>query len=200
MIDGLRVSGYRSFGSEVEISDLARINVFIGKNNCGKSNVLRFVKHIENQGCLDPRQPSNFDSALDLSIGTSGNGHIDIQVQIKQGGFTAAVFAGLIQLFEKVQLTLPYEFRDCVWFGFHSMNGLPTESSRGEWIRQLLAMIPSDATALIRLSQVMNCDGGGPEQRAAEIASRLHNEFAKIKLKVHMIDAFRKLTDEGDSS
>ena len=86
MIDGLRVSGYRSFGSEVEISDLAQINVFIGKNNCGKSNVLRFVKHIEHQGWLDPRREITFDAALDLSIGTSGNRTINIGVQLKRGG------------------------------------------------------------------------------------------------------------------
>ena len=32
--------------TEVKIADLSRINVFIGKNNCGKSNVLRFVKYL----------------------------------------------------------------------------------------------------------------------------------------------------------
>jgi AAA15 family ATPase/GTPase len=47
MIDGFSISGYRSFGfDEVQIGDLAKLNVFIGKNNCGKSNILRFLKRI----------------------------------------------------------------------------------------------------------------------------------------------------------
>jgi len=46
-LDGIAISGYRSFGSElVKINDLAKINIFIGKNNSGKSNILRFCKHL----------------------------------------------------------------------------------------------------------------------------------------------------------
>ncbi len=45
MIDGISIAGYRSFGAdEVKIGDLSQINVFIGKNNSGKSNVLRAVR------------------------------------------------------------------------------------------------------------------------------------------------------------
>jgi len=41
MLDGLRISGYRRFWEDsAGIPDLQRVNVFIGKNNCGKSNVL----------------------------------------------------------------------------------------------------------------------------------------------------------------
>jgi AAA15 family ATPase/GTPase len=47
MIDGFSIAGYRSFGpDEVKIEDLSRVNVFIGKNNCGKSNILRFLSLI----------------------------------------------------------------------------------------------------------------------------------------------------------
>jgi len=47
MIDGFSITGYRSFGpDEVKISDLSQINIFIGKYNCGKSNILRFAKRI----------------------------------------------------------------------------------------------------------------------------------------------------------
>ena len=56
MIDGFSIAGYRSFGkSEVRIADLSRVNIFIGKNNCGKSNILRFLKRI---GVALKRPPS----------------------------------------------------------------------------------------------------------------------------------------------
>ena len=44
-IDGIGISGYRSFGQEVQrIGPFKTINLIIGQNNSGKSNVLRFLK------------------------------------------------------------------------------------------------------------------------------------------------------------
>ena len=42
-IEGISIGGYRSFGTVQRIAPLSKINVFIGPNNCGKSNVLRFI-------------------------------------------------------------------------------------------------------------------------------------------------------------
>jgi hypothetical protein len=48
LIDGFSVGGYRSFGQPQRIGPLSRVNVFIGPNNAGKSNILRFVaEHLE---------------------------------------------------------------------------------------------------------------------------------------------------------
>lgn len=44
-IQGFGISNYRSFDNEgVYLDNLKQINVIIGKNNCGKSNVLRFLQ------------------------------------------------------------------------------------------------------------------------------------------------------------
>jgi len=44
-IDGLGIGEYRSFGPDVQrIAPLRKINLFIGQNNCGKSNILLFLK------------------------------------------------------------------------------------------------------------------------------------------------------------
>lgn len=41
------IKDYRSFGSDgVYLDSLKKINVFIGKNNSGKSNIPRFIKKI----------------------------------------------------------------------------------------------------------------------------------------------------------
>jgi hypothetical protein len=44
-IDGFGIAEYRSFGPDVQrIGPLKKINLFIGQNNCGKSNILLFLK------------------------------------------------------------------------------------------------------------------------------------------------------------
>jgi hypothetical protein len=44
-IDGFGISEYRSFGPDLQrIGPLKKINLFIGQNNRGKSNILRFLK------------------------------------------------------------------------------------------------------------------------------------------------------------
>lgn len=44
-IDGFGFSGYRSFDdNEQLIAPMSKINILIGQNNCGKSNVINFLK------------------------------------------------------------------------------------------------------------------------------------------------------------
>ena len=74
ILDGFRISGYRSFGAlEQEIRDLGKVNVFIGKNNSGKSNILRFVEQLS-QLCESDRYGKGkvkplFESLHDLHKG-----------------------------------------------------------------------------------------------------------------------------------
>lgn len=47
IIPNLALAGYRSFGKEPQYFDqFAKINLFIGQNNAGKSNVLRFLSEV----------------------------------------------------------------------------------------------------------------------------------------------------------
>ena len=52
-IEGFGLAGYRSFGQNIQlIGPFEKINLFIGKNNSGKSNSLRFIQeHYENAFC-----------------------------------------------------------------------------------------------------------------------------------------------------
>jgi AAA15 family ATPase/GTPase len=45
-LTSLAIGGYRSFGDVQRFEKLAQVNLFIGQNNCGKSNVLRFVHEV----------------------------------------------------------------------------------------------------------------------------------------------------------
>jgi len=45
LIEGVGISGYRSFGEPIElIGPFRKINLFIGQNNVGKSHILTFIK------------------------------------------------------------------------------------------------------------------------------------------------------------
>ena len=46
ILNGIAISGYRSFNGHIQfLSPLAKINLIIGKNNSGKSNILRFINN-----------------------------------------------------------------------------------------------------------------------------------------------------------
>ena len=47
LVESFSLAGYRSFGATIQrFEKLAKINLFIGQNNCGKSNVLRFIHDV----------------------------------------------------------------------------------------------------------------------------------------------------------
>jgi AAA15 family ATPase/GTPase len=43
MIHGIEIADYRSIGDMQHIAPLGKINLFVGPNNSGKSNILRFI-------------------------------------------------------------------------------------------------------------------------------------------------------------
>jgi hypothetical protein len=56
LIPPFALAGYRSFGSNSQrFEKLSKINLLIGSNNCGKSNVLRFIHNIYPK--LEAREP-----------------------------------------------------------------------------------------------------------------------------------------------
>ena len=66
MICTLRLENYRSF-EEYELRDLARVNLLVGPNDCGKTSVLEAVELLASRG--DPR-------VLVESMRRPGEGHI----------------------------------------------------------------------------------------------------------------------------
>ncbi len=53
LIPGFGLAGYRSFGPEIQrIGPCKKINLIIGQNNSGKSNILRFIQDYYNQVAL----------------------------------------------------------------------------------------------------------------------------------------------------
>lgn len=49
-LEGMSLKGYRSYSNDegVNLTQFRRMNLFIGPNNIGKSNLVRFIKHLRN--------------------------------------------------------------------------------------------------------------------------------------------------------
>lgn len=69
-LDGIGIGGYRSFGDFQFIGPLKKINLLIGKNNSGKSNILHFLyQHLRNVKDVVIRdQTFDFPNVLDRHV------------------------------------------------------------------------------------------------------------------------------------
>lgn len=63
MLWGLEIGGFRSFGTVLRLSRFGKVNLFVGTNNSGKSNVLRFIQRF---GC-NVGELLNGNSNIDLA-------------------------------------------------------------------------------------------------------------------------------------
>ncbi len=87
-IDGFGISYFRSFGSDIQkIGPFGKINIFIGQNNSGKSNILNFLRHHYNSifegvgknkklgwNPIDYNKNISSNSDIHFSIGMNVNG------------------------------------------------------------------------------------------------------------------------------
>jgi hypothetical protein len=89
-IEGLGISGYRSFGKDIQrIGPLSKINIFAGQNNSGKSNIINYLiglypsllKSIQSNGRIPElgeidRPLSGWDRTIRVEIGIAHNGEL----------------------------------------------------------------------------------------------------------------------------
>lgn len=74
-IEGLGISSYRSFGDDLQfIGPCKQINILIGQNNSGKSNILRFLTdHYRNMVSMETARGKLARSELDRHMGTTSD-------------------------------------------------------------------------------------------------------------------------------
>jgi len=198
MIDGIGISGYRSFASEsaVRIDELSKINVFIGKNNCGKSNVLRFVRCLPEflKGSRQIQQPPKLDQ-LDYCLGDTARG-ITVGVRVKKGCFSGLTYSQMAEAFAKAQVKFS-AFGEALWFDYKIPSpSEPTAESLSRWQKSIKQHC--DALATNRLTGAMcGYTQGTEDKRATDIALKLH-EMVRPQLTVRFIDAFRRIAKSGE--
>lgn len=123
LIKNLAIAGYRSFGLKPQYFEkFTKINIFIGQNNAGKSNVLRFINEvysrINEQGTINfdplarhlPDKPPillGVGEAIDLTDPTTpllANDHRLVEIMRTQSDKTAAARIFGKFLFEKAKI------------------------------------------------------------------------------------------------
>lgn len=199
-LDGFAISGYRSFGDElVRIDDLSKINIFIGKNNSGKSNILRFCNHLAkiNQN----QKYDGFNKELDYCVDIP-NKEIKFSVQIKKGApATGKIHHSLSEMLNLESRPI-VELEDSIWCTF-SERTIGQGSSDAPVVEEfkefILSSVPENYTNALT-SKHCNYTGGSPEQRAIDIARRMVSKI-NISFTAYVIDAFRQIThDENETS
>lgn len=192
-IDGFGIAGYRSFGENmVFIRDLGKVNIFIGRNNCGKSNILRFCKHLSLIGKL--KQYASFNDSIDYCYGIE-NKDIEFAIQVKKNSAaTGGIYQRIADNLPVIQ-RLP-SLMNSIWFDY-SVRSLD-QQPEGKLLAQLFFRDLEDEQLLNAVSHQIGMVEG-PKQLAEELARRLHGiqEFTRYSFDCFSIDAFRQITQDS---
>ena len=151
-IDGIGISGYRSFGQEVQrIGPFKKINLIIGQNNSGKSNILRFLKD-HYRSIADGKSPKleeldrpvggpATEESCEIGLCPDGDCYQQLMERLAQGR------GDLKQVVDKVRTILTSDMltkeTELIWFPrivdekisqeFHDANILPNNEWRVTW-------------------------------------------------------------------
>lgn len=210
LINNFSIGGYRSFGKTTQRFDkLAQINLFIGQNNCGKSNILRFLHEIYprlsnnssssiNLSHLDQHQPigASFSTGIAISTHTDKLGqHPDIHKNysdaLPETYEKHDLLDSILRLLKKkseLDGTDKY-----AWFDFSAQKTLIP----GNWIE---AFKPLDDGRLRSLWNGLTNRQGGDRVHSwqPETLSRIAPHFNAVAVK--LIPAIRQIGKQGSSS
>ena len=82
LIEAFSLAGYRSFGKNIQrFESLSKMNLFIGQNNCGKSNILQYINDIYPK--LSQNKPIEF-APLDNHMPSGAKFITGISISIKK--------------------------------------------------------------------------------------------------------------------
>ena len=207
LLESLSIAGYRSFGiTKQRFEKFSKVNLFIGRNNSGKSNILKFVHDV--YPAVATGNPLNFDR-LDTHIPSGAKFYVGRSISLekdKQGNFEklhSEVSSRITDENRKIRATglvLPV-FKEkaridgscSVWFDIDSSYRL--EDSNWRIAFELL-----DDTNMQFLWQALtNRSGGGRDEHwYPESLRLLKPNFRKIK--AELIPAIRQVGKKGSTS
>lgn len=186
-VTGIKVRGYRSFNNEVVFDNLSKINLIIGQNNSGKSNLLRFLsKHFLN---LTSNKGVPFADLDDIPRHTTDN-ILEVGIKVsKDSNFSHMLISN--EHVTKLNQHL-FSKNKHVWF-YYRRSGSKFEQTP-ESIKRTLDEIEhlTDNDWLQLWSALTNMRGGSIKHWKPETISRL-NPAQKISALVDLIPAIRSL-------
>ena len=207
-IEGIGISGYRSFGQDVQrIGPLKKINLIIGQNNSGKSNVLKFVKdHYPNiakgqvpklEG-LDKHIGGNrTENRYEIAVGMDGELYKQLMERLAQGN------NNFQEVLDNIQKILTSDVltngTDIAWFSYVASG---SRLAMDERIFQELHdanIFTNDQWGHI-WSQLTHTTGGGLlENWIPETLNKL-SPLNLLNTKVSFIPAIREIIDGSSES
>lgn len=205
-LSSFSIGGYRSFGDKVQrFGKLSRINLFIGQNNCGKSNILRFLHDIYpgsakaiSLTALDRHIPisANFITGISVSLCKNDQGQTpeftsEFSPKIIQDQYHQNRLKLIFEVFqEKARLDGTV---DNLWFDFDVNKSLINNN----W--DAAFKVINDPNLMSIWNGMTNQTGGSRNQHwYPETLKRLTPTFTPINVK--MIPAIRQVGKQGSVS
>ena len=214
-LEGLGIAGYRSFGFPVQrFGPLSKINIIIGQNNAGKSNLLRFLSD-----CLDPicsavvkpgggrgmdrfsdlDRPRGIDTeAFEIEFGLQKNGEAVEALRAALGPKQLIGF--LDRVIGSDTLSGP---DDLIWIPYRAdtrtTSPMINSGKLNKGLGQEGLLRPNEWQALFRALLPGRGAAGNPDVLIPEIVHHL-NPYSRAKPSaVKLIPAFRKVSDEPEA-
>ncbi|MCI5142487.1 MAG: ATP-binding protein, partial [Candidatus Electrothrix sp. ATG1] len=223
IIPNLAIAGYRSFGREPQYFErFAKINLFIGQNNAGKSNVLRFLSEIYPQvpevlkGNTYPKKKLSFD-VLDqhfpdtppvlLGIGERVDRDelpSDHRLVAKKDNRTVYLpgkyqYVSIDSLILKVMEEKARIDNKALCWTLINLPPLPSEKRRFEesWLNAIKILSDNELSALWT---ALTKAGGGSRQHSWEPETIARMQLSPVQIKAQLIPAIRRIGERGSSS
>jgi predicted ATPase len=203
-IEGFAISNYRSFGAELQkIGPCSNINIIIGKNNSGKSNILRFLWQYDEElnKYFTLQKDFTYKNSDDVHLGlTRDNIAFGIGVDIKnpekrqryyESLLTRGVSKNSTNVLEIILSNISEENMGILWMLFTGI----TRNSVSKETADLLNMLSENlkiASFEKLSSELCRRPGGVRVAQLIEILRRVALDFNNID-NVSMVSAIRQI-------
>ncbi|MBU1418344.1 MAG: ATP-binding protein [Proteobacteria bacterium] len=205
-LNGIAIAGYRSFGPNIQrFESFAKINLFIGQNNSGKSNVLRLLCKVGanlpqfaglTSDSLDKHMPSQASSIIGMPLSFSSNsGELS---QVEQHISTCLKTEEKVRLYMDNALKIFQKKREIdssgpIWFDFDVRGDLLDET----WGGAASALTDNEISRLWR--GMGNNSGGSRNQHwAPQTLARLTPKLSRFS--AYFVPAIRQVGNHGSES
>jgi len=205
-INNIAIGGYRSFGEVQYFSNFSKINLFIGRNNSGKSNVLKFINEVYSKisnnskdlsiQAIDRHLPSHYPMLIGQgylpSFNSQNNDYRNdsdlVNNRISQSEYSTKIINKLLK-------SISEKYIDNFCWSFSTLPDLNIQN--GQW-QEAISTLDYRETEYL-WSQLSNRSGGDRRQSWEPfLLSSLPN---KIKgSPSHFIPAIRQVGEKGSTS
>lgn len=199
-IDSLELSGYRSFGEKAQrFEQFAKVNLLIGQNNCGKSNVLKYIHNY-----LSDIEPRVILNSFDRHIGYTGEVNYGYRIN------AARYDTFITELLSPTHTEIHFQNQETLRRILIKKSHLDS-SENGPWIQikenhtyNSAPWIPAfsdiENQLLVNLWSALTRKSGGSRDQhwIPEILEKIHKPFPRFKSA--LIPAIREIGEQGSLS